>query len=556
MQSEEKRVMMVRNKINRVRNEVSCVLIGFLFFGLFLSASGVWADSELHALPEVDLGEQHSGVREAIRDAEARLAGAMEADAGAQELSEYYGHLGRLYHAHGFFEAARAAYGNAKNLTPDDPQWHYLLGMVAKAQGDQELAIEYFSRVMNLNPNFVPAYLRRGRIFLSQGEWEEAEKDFAEALILDSSSIAAMAGMGRAKLAMDEYEIAAEYLESALEADPQATRLYHALGMAYRNMGQRDQARAYLEKQGEGDPAVMDLTMNRVMSLSRSPQFFFEQGLALASNGRFDQARPMLERAASLDPESARYAHRYGELLLEIEEFDAAREELERALALGADEVEIHSLLGELAEGRGDEAAAIEAYQNVFDLDPTDLASRERLGVLQMADGQAASAVSHFEWLVHQTDDTENKALFMLRAGMGKIAQNQCQQAAETLEMIESDLGVLYAPALVELARLRATCLDVDSQGLSEARGWMESIYQQSDVLEVRETLAMVYAAMGNYDEAADLQVGVLFEAARQGLHDDLPDLQRNLGRYEDGKPADRPYPPDSWRVRQMRHHR
>lgn len=521
---------------------------GLMVLCLCLTAPQVWAE-ELVDLPEVDLAGEHDSVRETIREAEDALAEAREAGADDRRLSQRYGHLGRAYHAHGYKDAARAAYGNASSLVPDEPEWHYLLGMVAKAEGDQEAAIEHFSKVMDLSPYFVPAFVRRGQIFRVQGEWEEARRDFDEALDIDPESVAAKAGMGRVMLALDEHEEAVDYLESALEANPNATRLYQALAMAYRDLGERDKARAHLEKRGKGEATLTDPVMGRVMSQSRSPQYFFERGVALAADGRFDEAEPMLERATSLDPDSAAYARRYGEILLETENLEAARSELERARELESDELEVHVLLGRLAQAEGDDAAAMEAYEQALSVDPDDRASREQLAMLQMANDRVESAAQNFERLAGQADNPEQEAVFRLRLAMSHIARDNCRRAAGTLEGIKSELELLYAPALVELSRLRATCLDADSEALSQARAWLQRIASEADMLEVRETLAMVHAAMGNYGEAADIQTGVLFEAARQGLHDDLPDLRRNLERYEEGKPADRPYAPDSWRV-------
>jgi hypothetical protein len=52
----------------------------------------------------------------------------------------------------------------------------------------------------------------------------------------------------------------------------------------------------------------------------------------------------------------------------------------------------------------------------------------------------------------------------------------------------------------------------------------------------------MVFAALGRFDDAVDLQAQAIFEALKRGQLEVRPDLQADMERYQNAQPARVPF--------------
>ena len=510
-----------------------------LLLALILSSEPVLA-VELIDVDPVDRDATPRLVLEAVDSARAAVDSA--ATRSAAERAAAFGRLGDVLFAHGFSVQARQAYLNARTLVPTVPDWHYLLGMVAIDAGRLDDAVEHLSRAVELNPFEPAARIRRGQIRIDQGRADQAAEDFERALALDPDAPAALAGMGRVALQSGDHERAADLFQQALKLSPEATRLHQPLAMAYRGMGRVELAREHLGRVGDGIEPVEDVLLQRVQSQSRSPQFYLEMALGRAAAEDLDGARQLLITALQLAPDDPVIVENYAEVVARQGDLEEARAAFQRLTELSSASPEPFFLLGQVEELRARADLAADAYRQALEREPDHLPAAESLAFVQLAAGDFAAAQARFAELAERPDQ-QRQSRFAYWAALAMLGAGDCARGEAALESLRqrfpNDGDVLLA-----LARVRATCGAADAEALAEALEWAEAIYQLAPTTEHAAGLAMVHAALGQFDDAVDLQAQAMFEALKQGELEQRADLRADMQRYQQQRPAAIPFAP------------
>lgn len=479
-------------------------------------------------------------VLEAIDSARAGVDSA--ADRSAAERAAAFGRLGDVLFAHGFSVQARQAYLNARTLAPTVPDWHYLLGLVAIDAGRLDDAVEHLSRAVELNPFEPAARIRRGQIGIDQGLAGQAAEDFERALALAPGAPAALAGLGRVALQAGDHERAADLFQQALKISPEATRLHQPLAMAYRGMGRLDLAREHLGRVGDGIEPVEDVLLQRVQSQSRSPQFYLEMALARAAAEDLDGARQLLVTALQLAPEDPVIVENYGEVVARQGDLEEARAAFQRLTELSPASPEAFFLLGQVEELRARADLAADVYRQVLELDPDHLPTAEALAFLKLAAGDFVAAQARFAALANRPDQ-QRQSRFAYWEALAMLGAGDCARGEAALESLRqrfpNDGDVLLA-----LARVRASCGTADAEALAEALEWAEAVYQLAPTTDHAAGLAMVHAALGQLDDAVDLQAQAMFEALKLGELEQRADLRADMQSYQQQRRAEMPFSP------------
>jgi len=479
-------------------------------------------------------------VLEAIDAARATV----EATAGRPpiERAAAFGQLGDVLYAHGFATPARQAYLNARSLAPSVPDWHYLLGIVAIDAGRLDAAVDHFSTAIELNPFDALALIRRGQVRLDQGELEQAAPDFERALSLAPEAPAALAGMGRVALHRGEHREAADYFERALAISPEATRLHQPLAMAYRGLGEVERAREHLGRVGEGTEPVADPLLQRIQSQSRSPQFYLEMALARAAAGDLDSARQLLITALHLAPDDALVIENYGEVAARQGDLEQASAAFQRLAEIQPAAAQPLFLLGQVEELRQRPEQAGQAYREALQREPAHVPAREALAFVHLGAGDFSGAEAIFSELAERPQH-QGQSRFAYWAALAMLGGGDCARGHGALEALRREFPT-DAEVLLALARVRASCAEVAEAELREALEWTEEVYQIAPSTEHAASLAMVYAALGQFDDAVDLQAQAMFEALKQGELEQRADLRADMQRYQEGRPASVPFAP------------
>ena len=500
------------------------------------------ASGEYHEIPEPDLDGLSETAQEAITEVRRGYDRALEEAEDDEAKARVYGQKGRVYHAHGLYPQALAAYRNAASRDPYNAEWVYLRAYMEEETGLPSAALVMYSLTLHHQPEYVPALIRRGRLHLQTDNLEAAGEDFEQALTLDGSSLAALAGMGMVLQRMGQTEQAVQMLEQVLEHDPEATMLHEMLGLAYLDLDEVEQAREHLSRSGSEQPTIEDPILLLVRTFSTDPRDQYERGLRMAQSGNLESAVELLSSAAEGEPDNTRHGRAHALVLARKGESENARAEIRRVLELDEDDPENHRIFGQIMELEEDSDGALEAYNEALALDEDSVESRVQLADALMRSGAFEDAAEHYQVLSEQAEEAETEMHFAHLYGLAHIAIGHCSQAADIFREIGQETDHSYAPSLLALARLKATCLQVSDEELEEALQWTGEIYESEPGLETAETLAMVHAAMGDFEDAEDLQAQAIYEATRTGQHDMGPDLRSGMQRYVNEQRAERPF--------------
>ncbi len=514
------------------------MLLRYSLIGLMLWTGALSAQVQSVSLP--DLSSLPDAVRSVIEEARDSVD-QTAASAGSALQSQAWGQYGEVLQAHGLDAAARQAYLNAHELDAGRLDWIYLLGTLDISEGRLASGIEWLDRVLAADSTDSPALIRRGQAHLELGQAAQADLDFNRALLLNPDSPAALAGAGRVALDQGRFDDAQTLLSRALELRPDANALYQPLGMALRGQGNAESARAALAQAGEIDPPFSDPLIERVRGRSRSPQFYLELALSQAERGELAGAQQLLATALSLSPDDPLIIENYGDVSARLGAFGEALAAFQALVELRPDNAMAVFRLAQVKELSGALDDAEQGYRRALALDPDFAGVGEALAFVTLARREFSQAAAEFARLADAASAADAQRLRYWEA-LAFLGAGQCADGVQRLEALRAGAEEFDPQVMAALARARSSCLAADEASLSEAFSWAELVYQDSPGMETAATLAMVYAAMGLFDDAIDLQAQAMFEALKAGGLEARSDLSADMTRYREGQPAAQPF--------------
>lgn len=506
------------------------------------TSTALEANNALTAAP--DLSGAAPSVQVAIEEETQNLALLVQDSEDPMQIRDGWISLGDTLLAHEFNAQARTAYDSAAAIAGSSDELAYRQGLLAWFDGRVDDAIKGFDRAVASPDEALQttALVRRGRAYLDRGDFESAGLDFATALALNPDSPAALAGAGRAALAAGDPEQAITHLEQALRLDPGASLLYQPLGLAYREMGDSERARSALARVGEGEVSLPDPVLAVIRSKSRSPQFWLQSGLAQADLGNFTAAADQIGRAASLAPDDLQILAIYGRVLAHLGELDLAREALQRVVEGQEADMVDWLYLGRVNQGLGQFDEARQDYIRASEMDPASADPQEALARIDLHEGKAEEAARQFAGLAERANEPQERARFGYWQSISLLSVEDCITAAEVLDNAMAAAKPVASDLLQVAARVRATCMEPSEESLEQAVLWAESAYDRQPDLLSAETLAMVYAAIGKWEDAEGLQRQAMFEALKVGELESRTALLENLQRYQEKLTATQPF--------------
>ena len=490
------------------------------------------AGSELEPIPFPNLSAMDANVREQLERARADLEqGTGRPGASPEQQALAYGRMGQMLQTYDLLEASEACYRNALRLAPGDYRWSHYLALGYRAKGDLERAGAQYARVLALLPNDLAAVLGLARIELEQGRTEEAAKHFQQALKLDPGSAAAMAGLGEIAAAGRDYEKAVERYEEALRHQPQASSLHYRLAMAYRQLGQVDKARLHLGKQGDGAVNYPDPLLEELVRMKTGRWQQRERANLLLESGRHDEAVRLFRQMVSQDPTDALALVDLGTALAQMGRVEEAVVQFEAALPHTASKSRIHLNLSMGLIQMGREEQALEHCRKAVETDPNFTEAHFQLANLLMRRGLVDEAVPHYGRVI-ELDPGNAFAHFM-----GAMALVRTQRWKEARSRLEAGLTALPEDTDLAhaMARLLAACPDAAIRNGQQALRLLQKVFEKVKTpdFEQVETLAMVYAELGLFDRAVQVQRMMISEVTRAQRSMLATLLQENLARYQ-----------------------
>ncbi len=488
---------------------------------------------DLELVPHPDMSALDPEVRgrlepafEFFRDQRTRLE--------REELGLAYGRMGINYLANDQQAAAGACFRNAMALDANNLRWPYLLGIHYQQENEPERAIESFSHTLDLAFTFTPALVRRSRIQLQLGRLDEATAGFAVALKRNPKDVAALTGFGDVLLQQLDYQGAAEAYERASGLDPEANYINGQLAAAYRGLGETGKADTEAARAGDRRPRVEDPLMAFVYSHTLGADHYLETAVKATEYNSPQAAIKLYEIATSIRPGDVEALVAMGELKAATGDPQGAMTAFGRALSIEPGNAKANYFVGTLYERAGDDAEAESHYRKALETEPQLVEPRLLLGNSLMRRKEFSEAGEHYGQIAHVLPK-DPEVMYLL--GMAWLASGDCQWAHPVLARGAS-INPRDKQVLVALARAYAVCADATEEQLRQALETATVIYTREPGRLTAETLAMVSAANGKFDDAVDFQAQAMFEALKAERGADTGWMQSNMKRYQDKERA------------------
>ena len=509
---------------NLVRKTIRC--------DFAIQSAGVLQPTRAGLAPvhQPDLKELEPEIREQLIALQNSTATLLRDSAIADvKLSEAYGLLGQVYHAYALTSPATECYLNARQLSPRDFRWAYLLASISRQEDRTEEAITYYKAARVLRPDYLAAPVNLGNLYLQQNRLEEARASFKEALTINERCTAARYGLGQVALSLRNYAEAVEYLEQALVDAPDANRLHYALAMAYRGLGNIQKARSHLQQQGPVGVRVADPLVDGLQELIRGERLHLVRGRMAFDALRFSEAADEFRKAVAANPVSIPARVNLGSTLTQLGDFKGAIEQYQQAIRISPTNTAAHFNLALLLSKQNQHDGAILHLQSVLRLNPKDDDARLLLAEELLKTGRSEEALAEFSRVVESNPDNENALLEEVKL---LFARKQYKNAIEKLDKSYA-LFPQKGRTTALLAYLLASNPQYDLRNGKRALALAKLVYESTGLVNHGAIVAMSLAELGRCSEAAEWQRQMIAVAERNRDMNMVSKLRADLKRYE-----------------------
>lgn len=491
------------------KSRLIALLVALVAIGAVAISLRVRRQPVIQPLPTVDLSSAEPQVRAKVQDALATVA-------NKPRDAEIQGRAGMVLHAHGFADAAFAAYSNAHALAPREFRWIYYRGVLLESR-DAAAALRDLESAEKLRDDYAALCARIGRMRIQTSKGDAAAA-FRRALLLNTESGAAYVGLGQLAQDAGDLDAALSHFRSAVLIDETDAAAQAGIARVAARLGRTDEAAsaesAARRFAGRGS-STPDPLMDRVFEESIAAEAFLTRSESARRAGNFDAALEQLNVALRLSPQNP-YVHAAAARLF------GQRGDLETAVTAATRALELKP---DLPGGARLLAMAL-GYQNKLDEaapyiaaalreDPDDAEIRHIEGVRLAALGRPDDAVPHLEAAFrakpHDTDIRQALAQAYHDAGRSADAINLLREALVTTstgtDRPRPDPGIA-----LQLGWILAITNDDALRNGSEAEALLQPLVQNSDerAPEVLDALAAALAAQGKFEQAVTLMVEVV----------------------------------------------
>jgi protein O-GlcNAc transferase len=409
----------------------------------------------LPELPQLDLAEFPSAVREQVREAYG-AARANSRDANAS------GKLGMLLELYKRRESAAVCYKRAHQLEPAAFRWLYYLGSLQSVQGKRAEATTTLRTALRLNPDYLPARLKLAENLLATGDWAAAAGIYETIVKEHPDAAEAYYGIGRIRTANGDLNAAVESYRRACELFPAYGAAHYGLAQAYRKLGDGPAAEEHLKLHAAGRtlvPPVPDPLHDEMHALDRGAPSLVQRGIDFQDAGRIEDAIAEHEKALEIDPEyvlahanliilygrtkqpqkaeehfraavrinpnHADSYYNYGVLLSEERKYVEAEEMFRKAAEINPFHSQAFHNLGFMREQQGRLDEALEFYRKAIERQPNYPLAHFHIGRILANQKKYDEAISHFLMTLSPEDESTPTYLYALSATYARAGNRE-----------------------------------------------------------------------------------------------------------------------------------
>lgn len=491
-----------------------------------------WRD-RLEQIPEADLSGAEPNARRAILETRTELARLLpDSSARSQDLAEGYGRLGALSQVYGLASAAKSGFRNAMTLDPVNFRWVYYAAYHASQSGQYEEAILFYQRAERLKSDYPAVTLRLGESWLELNRIDKAVGALQTAAGDPGLRARALYHLAQIDLLQRRFDDAIEKLEEVLQIDPGADQAHYPLARAWRAKSDLERSRQHMGLRGKRLPVVDDPLIEELRSVNQGARRFFAQGLRASHEQQFGDAVTAFRQGLEIAPDNDHARVSLARALFLSGESEQALQQLQQVLIRDPEQNLARFLTAVLSAERGDLREALKHFETVVMQEPDHFGAHFCLATLYFNTADFSRAAEHYGKALSANPDIPPARLYRLLAA--KLA------GAEDITLIEPLAAMSAAhpeqPVLrYLLIRLLVMSDQEQVRGPERARGLVNDLVQQIFIPPHVELQALVAAAIGNFEQAVELQQQLL--PALVWMGDDIYEqAQAALGAYQSGE--------------------
>ena len=389
------------------------------------------------------------------------------------------------------FDQARQICVKLTELYPNVTNLHYKFGLVALQQGRLEESIRHYEILLEHFPNSAKAHAQIAEVLIRTGRPEQALHHLEKALELNPDDDISRGNLGVALNQLGRHPDAAQQFRELLKHNPENAHTHAGLAAALVGQKLLDQA---------------------IDSYKKS----------LALNNQDGETHLNLSKVLELTNQTAK-----------------ADEHLKKALDFTKDNPQTqadildHMALSAAKKGQLDQA--IELWQSIIKLQPNRESTHANLAQAFARQNNIPKAQQHWNKLL-EINSKNTSAMYNL--AMADYRQGNLTAAISRYQAL-LDIEPKHLEALNNLAWILCTSNDEGIRNLDKAKELAEKGCQLSNNQDPvpLDTLAIIYAATGDFDQAAKIAAQAIELADSSGKSELSQEIKSRLKLYQNAKP-------------------
>lgn len=265
--------------------------------------------------------------------------------------------LGNISDIQGNYSEAIFYYINVLKLEPNNPIFHYNLGLIYEHKNDFANAIKEYKIALKLNNNFIDAYTALFNLYLTTFRKSEANDLINYARAKNPNNSELFYNQALLDITNKYYDKASIKLLEALKYCD-ANELKIKILMLLSNIAERNK---------NIDKVIEYLSQILVID-DRNNKALENIAFAYISKREYDSAIPLLEKLIDLNKENYKYHLLLGNIYLEKNNFDEASEQFNAAEKFSPDNYAINYALGNIFLNKGFPNTAFNYFRKSINL--------------------------------------------------------------------------------------------------------------------------------------------------------------------------------------------
>jgi len=295
------------------------------------------------------------------------------------------------------YEASASLIERVININPDAPLLYNDLANAQVELGQVEAAKANYEKVLSAMPNMAIVQYNLANLYRSQGQLQTAIEYYEKALEINPSLGRVYINLGLAYHEIGRLTEAIEHYQKLLEQYPNNAEGYNNLGLIWAEQGDYEEAESCLQKAIELKPEYADAYNNlgllyqnqgkpeEAASYYQQAISYYNQakaqesdyakanlnfGLLFFDQGDLDKAEYCYRKALEVEPNSVFAIHNLGAIYNEREELDQAIEYLNQAIELEPNIARSYAALANVFKQKGDLESANAYFEKAFEVNP------------------------------------------------------------------------------------------------------------------------------------------------------------------------------------------